>query len=77
MISSAGVLTLSAFYGNNIIMARPKKDDEKKKVATIRIPVTGSQKDLIVRAAQKEGLDTATWARPILLREARKHSPGE
>lgn len=53
-------------------MARPRKNAGERKGEALRIPVTADQKDLIVRAAQEDGLDMATWARPILIRAAQK-----
>jgi len=53
-------------------MARPQKDEAERKSVDLRIPVTDEQKDAVVKAARLDGLDMASWARPILLREAQK-----
>ncbi len=53
-------------------MARPLKDEAERKSIDLRVPVTAEQKRLIAGAAQSVGLDMATWARPILLKEAQK-----
>ena len=52
-------------------MARPRKNDSERKSADLRIPLTESQKEMLVQVAMLEGIDTATWARPILLQAAR------
>jgi uncharacterized protein (DUF1778 family) len=53
-------------------MGRPPKAKCERKDTDLRIPVTGEQKELIVRAVGLEGLDMAAWARAILLREAQR-----
>jgi hypothetical protein len=52
-------------------MARPKKDERDRKSAELRIPLTADQKALIAEATRIAGAEAwATWARPVLLREA-------
>jgi len=53
-------------------MARPFKKAADRKNVDLRIPVTFDQKDLVMAAARLEGLEMATWARPILLKAAQK-----
>jgi uncharacterized protein (DUF1778 family) len=48
-------------------MARPTKDPSERKTAEVRIPVTDDQKKTIAEAAEADGADVATWARPLLL----------
>jgi hypothetical protein len=57
-------------------MARPRKDKGERKDFDLRIPLTEAQKELLVQAARMEGVDTATWARPILLRAAHGRGGG-
>jgi hypothetical protein len=51
-------------------MARPRKDERERKSVDLRIPLSESQKELLVEAARAAGVDTATWARPILIQAA-------
>ena len=51
-------------------MPRPPKDPSDLKNVDVRIPLTADQKKIISDAAEAEGSDVATWARPILLRSA-------
>lgn len=53
-------------------MARPRKDESERKSVDLRIPLTESQKELLVQAARLKDVDTATWARPILLEAAKE-----
>lgn len=53
-------------------MGRPRKDPKERKSAEIRVPVTDDQKSLIAQAADLEGQDVATWARPLLLAAAKE-----
>jgi hypothetical protein len=53
-------------------MARPRKDKADRKDHDLRIPLTADQKELIGEVARSEGVDMATWARPILLEAARR-----
>jgi uncharacterized protein (DUF1778 family) len=53
-------------------MPRPKKKPEERKSAELRVPVTEEQKSLIIQAAGLDGLDVATWVRPIILNAAKK-----
>ena len=58
------------YFGYNVGMARPRKEKSDRKDYDLRIPLTAAQKELIVQAARAEGVDTAAWARPILLQAA-------
>jgi len=60
------------FFRQNKGMARPRKEKSERKDADLRIPLTESQKEMIVQAAQSEGVDMATWARPILIQAAKQ-----
>lgn len=51
-------------------MARPKKDPEQLKNVDLRIPVTASQKKLVMNAAGLDGGEFAAWAREVLLKAA-------
>jgi uncharacterized protein (DUF1778 family) len=51
---------------------RPAKREGERKNVDLRIPVTNEQKAMITQAAEIEGVDMATWARPILLEMAKK-----
>ena len=53
-------------------MARPRKSDSERKTVDLRIPLTEAQKALVLQAAQAEGVDMATWARPLILRAAQE-----
>ncbi len=54
------------------IMARPLKKANERKDVDLRIPVTVQQKETVVAAARADGLETAAWARSILLRAAQR-----
>ena len=62
-------------------MARPPKKPELRMGTDLRIPVTGRQKETIQQAAKLAQMDMATWARPVLLAEAKRqiaeHSSGK
>jgi hypothetical protein len=60
------------FFGYNLAMPRPRKDKSERKDHDLRIPLTADQKVLILEMARLEGVDMATWARPILLEAARR-----
>lgn len=49
---------------------RPRKEAGERKDVDLRIPVTGEQKDRIMEAVSLDGMDMASWARPILLKAA-------
>ena len=53
-------------------MTRPRKTNAERKGEVLRVPVTIDQKELVAKAARLEGLDMASWARPILIDAARK-----
>ena len=53
-------------------MARPPKAPEDRKGKDLRIPVTVAEREIVNQGAVAAGADMATWARPILLREAKK-----
>jgi hypothetical protein len=52
-------------------MGRPRKSGDLLMNVPLRIMLTTEQKGMIDEAARLEGLDTSTWARPILLGAAR------
>jgi uncharacterized protein (DUF1778 family) len=49
---------------------RPPKAEGERKDVDLRIPVTATQKELVVEAAALDGTDMASWVRPIILRAA-------
>ena len=49
---------------------RPRKEAGARKDVDLRIPVTNEQKERIMEAIALDGMDMASWARPILLRAA-------
>jgi len=60
----------SSFFGNNNIMARPRKNERLLMKSSIRVMLTEDQKKLIEEAASLEQLDMTAWVRPILLKAA-------
>lgn len=57
------------FYHNNA-MARPTKDKKLLMNVPLRIMVTADQKNQIDQAAKMEQMETATWARRIIMNAA-------
>jgi hypothetical protein len=57
---------------HNKAMARPPKDKSLLMSAPLRIMLTPAQKNLIDQAAQLGQMETASWARPILLQAAQE-----
>jgi hypothetical protein len=55
-----------------MVMARPPKDKRERKDYDLRIPLTAEQKEMVAEVARLEGVDMATWARPILLEAVRR-----
>jgi len=53
-------------------MARPHKDKKLLMNIPLRIMLTAEQRDLIEEAAKSVGADMTAWARPILIREAKR-----
>jgi hypothetical protein len=49
---------------------RPRKEAVERKDVDLRIPVTLAQKNRIMEAVSLEGMDMASWARPVLLKAA-------
>lgn len=49
---------------------RPRKEAVERKDVDLRIPVTAEQKNRIMEAVGMDGMDMASWARPILLKAA-------
>jgi len=46
---------------------RPKKPKRERRVKPLRIPLTDDERGTIDGAAKRQAMDTATWARGILL----------
>lgn len=57
-------------------MARPKKDPKLLRDETMRIPVSGTEKQLLHDVATAVDGEFARWARTILLREAQTYYAG-
>ena len=53
-------------------MARPRKPPETVRDKDLRIPVTVSEREAVNSGAAAARMDMATWARPILLRAAKR-----
>jgi hypothetical protein len=53
-------------------MARPLKKPELRMDRNLMIPVTVAQRDLVNQGAAAVGKDMAGWARPILLKAAKR-----
>jgi hypothetical protein len=70
--SNVGSIDNVDFFRQNKGMARPRKEKGERKDADLRIPLTKSQKEMIVQVALSEGIDMATWARPILIQAAKQ-----
>ena len=51
---------------------RPKKAETERKTNILRICLTPSERQIVESAAQSERMDTSTWARAVILREAEK-----
>ena len=51
---------------------RPPKTEVDRKSMDLRIPVTESQKALILEAARAAGQDMAGWARTLLIEAAER-----
>jgi len=51
---------------------RPPKDKRLLMNIPLRIMLTAEQRDLIEEAAKNVGADMTAWARPILIREAKR-----
>jgi hypothetical protein len=64
-------LTTTDYFSYIYAMGRPRKDPKERKSAELRIPVTNDQKSLIIHASGLDGLDVATWLRPIILDAAK------
>jgi uncharacterized protein (DUF1778 family) len=54
------------------MIGRPRKPEGEVKNNVLRIRLTPDERAQLDRAAQSRGGETSTWAREILLREARK-----
>lgn len=51
---------------------RPPKDPEDRRVESMKLPLTADEKSLIQSAATLSDAKPVTWARDVLLREAKK-----
>jgi len=49
-----------------------KKAETQTKMQTIHLRVTSVQKQLIVAAAEREGLDLSAWVRMVAVKAARR-----
>jgi uncharacterized protein (DUF1778 family) len=67
-------LPLCPNRGISVAMKRVKrrKPASERKEGILRVRLTDSQRTLLDEAAQREGLAVSSWARQVLLREARK-----
>ena len=54
-----------------MVMGRPKKPDSERREKPLRIRVTKDERRILDEAAQNAGQETSTWARDILLKNAR------
>jgi len=55
-------------------VGRPKKSKKDRRGNVLRIRLTATERHIIDVAAQKNHLDTSTWARSIILKEAEKNT---
>jgi len=55
-------------------MARPPKADADRKSNMLRIRLTEDDRQILDSAADLSGEDTSTWARTVLLRNAKRKS---
>ena len=53
-------------------MARPPKKPELRMDKNLMIPVTAADRQLVNDGATAAGKDMATWARPLLIRAAKR-----
>lgn len=53
-------------------MARPPKKPEDRKTASMKIPLTKTERQSIVDAADVDQAKPVTWAREVLLRAAKR-----
>ena len=51
---------------------RPPKQPDQRKTASMKVPLTESEKNLIKAAAKTDHIKPVTWARAILLRAAKR-----
>jgi hypothetical protein len=54
------------------MMGRPKKPADKVRVNVLRIRLTDAERAQLDSAAQRQGRDTSSWARAVLLALAAK-----
>jgi len=54
---------------------RPPKQPDERKTASMKIPLSEDEKNLIRLAAETDGAKPVTWARDILLRAAKRRQP--
>ena len=57
-------------------MARPKKSDQDRRTKLFQLRLLEDEYKAFVEAAKASGLDMSSWARTILLREARRYKSG-
>ena len=51
---------------------RPPKDPEDRKTASMKLPMTEAEKQLIEQAATVDDAKPVTWARDLLLKAAKR-----
>lgn len=51
---------------------RPPKQPDDRKTASMKIPLTENEKDVLRAAAEADGAKPVTWARKVLLRAAKR-----
>jgi hypothetical protein len=53
-------------------MARPRKSDQDRRTKLVQLRLLEDEHKEFTEAAKASGLDASSWARRILLREARR-----
>ena len=56
----------------NGMRGRPPKQPDERKTASMKVPLTETEKDLIRSAAETDCVKPVTWARNVLLRAAKR-----
>ena len=62
------------FVATITAMGRPTKADAERKTNMLRIRLTENDRQLLDDAAESSAMDTSTWARSVLLRNARRRA---
>ncbi len=71
MVQQSSPLDVDAQCGYIAIVKR-RKPKSLRKEDTIRLRVTAQQKDMLIRAANTQGLEVSTWLRTLGLNEAKR-----